>query len=378
MSASASPSEEGASSTDRVRVAAPLADRVFSAASSKLARLVEDHPGRVPVHTTRGRWHLDEDSWAPIWTAGFLAGSMWVLAERTGEAWWREHAQRYSRDLAPRRFDTGTHDVGFLFTPSWGRWRRFEDTEEVRTVLTDAGRTMAARFNPAGRYLSSWVDPGSTFIDIMMNIDVIYAAAEITQESALADVATAHALTTRRHLVRGDATTVHEGWFEPSSGEFLRTATHQGWRGDSSWVRGQAWAIYGFGSAYARTGDRRFLDTARFLADGYIERSTGGLPPNDWEEPAPQYPVEASAASIAAAGLVQLGELCGDGGEKYRRHALRTVELLAAPEFLASSEDDWEGLLQHSIYHLRNGLGVDESVMWGDYYLLEAVQGLTA
>lgn len=353
-----------------------VAERVLSAAERKLSRLVEEHPGRVPVHTTGGRWSLDDDAWAPIWTAGFLAGSLWVLAERTGDPWWRDQAQRYCRDLAPRRHDHGTHDVGFLFSPSWGRWRQFEDTDEVRRVLVDAGRTMAARFNPAGRYLSSWVDPGSTFIDIMMNIDVIYSAAEITGDSGLADIATAHASTTRRHLVRGDHTTVHEAWFDPGTGEFLRTATHQGWRADSSWVRGQTWAIYGFGSAYARTGDSRFLGTALHLADEYIRRSGDRLPPNDWDEPDPPFPVEASAASIAAAGLAQLGELCGVAeGARYREHAVRTVELLAQPTFL-STDDEWDGLVRHATYHLRNGLGVDESVMWGDYYLLDAVERL--
>lgn len=362
--------------TETARLAAPVVDLVLSTAERKLARLVKEHPRRVPVHTTGGRWNLDADAWAPIWTAGFLAGSMWVLAEHTGDPHWREQAERYSRDLAPRRYDTGTHDIGFLFTPSWGRWRRVEDAGEVRGVLVDAGRTMAGRFNRAGRYLSSWVDPGSTFIDIMMNIDIIYSAAELTGDSSLADIATAHALTSRRYLVRGDSTTAHEGWFDPVSGEFLRTATHQGWRADSSWVRGHAWALYGFGTTFTRTGDRRFLETARDLGDEYIRRTGDALPPNDWEEPSPPFPVETSAACIAAAGLAQLGELCGAEGAHYTRRAVRTVELLADPEYLATSDDDWDGLVKHATYHLRNGLGVDESVMWGDYYLLEAVQRL--
>lgn len=105
-------------SAEHARLDPALADRVFSTAERKMSRLVKDHPGRVPVHTTEGRWSLDDDGWAPIWTAGFLAGSLWVLAERSGDPWWREQAQRYSRDLAPRRHDKGTHDIGFLFTPS--------------------------------------------------------------------------------------------------------------------------------------------------------------------------------------------------------------------------------------------------------------------
>ena len=354
-----------------------LHELAFATAESKLRRLLTEHPGRIPTHTVNGHWHLDTDAWAPTWTEGFLTGMLWLLAEHTGESWWREQAERYCRAFAHRSRDTGTHDIGFLFTPSWGRWRRVHETDEVNAVLADAGRTMAARFNPEGRYLSTWVDPGSTSIDVMMNIDIIYEAAEITAHTTLSDIATAHALTSRRHLLRGDATTIHEGWFNLDTGEFLRAATHQGWRADSSWVRGHTWAIYGFGSAYHRTGDLRFLHTAQLLADAYIDRSNDDLPPNDWEEPTPEFPTESSAASIAAAALAQLADLCdGEDAQRYRTHALRTVALLSQPGYLSCDNDDWHGLIQHAIYHRRNNLGVDESVMWGDYYYLEAVDRL--
>ncbi len=43
------------------------------------------------------------------------------------------------------------------------------------------------------------------------------------------------------------------------------------------------------------------------------------------------------------------------------------------PDFLAVDTPSWEGILLHGSYHERRGLGVDESVTWGDYFLLEAV-----
>jgi unsaturated chondroitin disaccharide hydrolase len=143
-------------------------------------------------------------------------------------------------------------------------------------------------------------------------------------------------------------------------------------------VRGHSWAIYGFGSAYARTGDHRFLRTAELLADAYIERTNGELPPNDWEDPAPESATEASAASIAAAGLAQLAELSGAEATRYRDNAIRIITLLSDPEYLASDNTAWDGLIQHATYHRGNNLGVDESVMWGDYYYLEAVDRLLA
>ena len=57
----------------------------------------------------------------------------------------------------------------------------------------------------------------------------------------------------------------------------------------------------------------------------------------------------------------------------YRAYAARILDTLLTPEFLASETPGWEGLLKHGMYHQRKGLGVDESVMWGDYFLMEAV-----
>jgi len=33
----------------------------------------------------------------------------------------------------------------------------------------------------------------------------------------------------------------------------------------------------------------------------------------------------------------------------------------------------WEGILKHGIYHQTKGIGVNESVMWGEYFFVEAV-----
>ena len=124
---------------------------------------------------------------------------------------------------------------------------------------------MALRFNEKGRYLRSFVAADSCFIDIMMNVGIIFEAARATGDEDLLRIATEHCLTTRRHLVRGDGSTAHEAIFDLETGEFLRNGTHQGWRADSSWARGQAWALYGFGTAYALSRRRAFPRHRRAL-----------------------------------------------------------------------------------------------------------------
>ncbi|YCK79705.1 glycoside hydrolase family 88 protein (plasmid) [Arthrobacter sp. D3-18] len=358
-------------------------DATFATAQEQVKNLITNHPDKIPVYTENGQWHFDDDAWAPGWTSGFLTGLIWIFAERTGDPWWREQAEKYSLLVEPRKHDDGTHDVGFLMTPSWGRWHELAPSEKTKDVLVTAGRTLAKSYNPAGKYLKTWVDDGSSFIDIMMNVGIIFQAGALSGDEILTNIAAEHSLTSRRYLVRGDSSTIHEGWFNPKTGEFLRAETHQGYRADSCWVRGLTWAIYGFGTAYEWTGDTRFLDTARHCADYYIER-TGDriIPPNDFDDPHPELQFEASAASIASSALLQLAELLhahgqGIDAEPYENYARRTLARLSTPEFLGRAEEGWEGVIKQATYHRGNNLGVNESVMWGDYYFVEALHKLS-
>ena len=349
-------------------------DEALSFAAEQVRTLITSAPGRLPTYTKGGRWVFDDDPWAPSWNGGFLTGMLWIFAQRTADPWWREQAERYSRSLERRKSDTSTHDIGFILEPSWGRWYDLSGSEHARAVLVEGGRTMAGRLQPAGGYLSTWVDPGSTFIDVMMNVGIIFRAAEYSDDPALAEVALRHCHTSRRHLMRGDGSTLHEAWFDGTTGEFLRAATHQGYRSDSSWARGQAWAIYGFTTAYRHTRDADLLDAARRAADYYIDRTPdGGVPPNDWLDPAPGERWEASAAAIAAAGMLHLAAALGGDGEAYRSYAGGILATLRSTEFIAADTPGWQGVLRHATYHHGNGLGVDESVMWGDHYLVEAL-----
>jgi len=351
------------------------AQAAFDFAGAQLRHLIETYPDTFPVYTLGGKWKHSGEAWTN-WCEGFLGGQLWLMHRHTGDAYWREKAERYSRLIEPRKTDRSVHDLGFLFWSTWKRWYDLTGDPAKRAVVVEAGRTLSLRFKENGQYLRSFVADESLFIDIMMNVGIIFYAAQQAGDANLLRIATQHCLTTRKVLVRGDGSTSHEGLFDLSTGEFLRQSTHQGWRGDSSWARGLAWALYGFGTAYALTRDARFLQTAEACAGFYIERTPAhGIPPNDWDEPNPAVPYESSAAAIAASGLLNLSRLTTDVARArlYRDYALTILDTLTGPEFLADHTPSWEGILKHGIYHQRKGLGVDESVMWGDYFFLEAL-----
>jgi unsaturated chondroitin disaccharide hydrolase len=350
----------------------------FDFAQRQLRHLIETHPHYFPMYTVNGRWKHSGESWTN-WCEGFLGGQLWLIYQHTGDPWWRAKAEHYSRLIEHRKADRTVHDLGFLFWPTWKRWYDLTGDPAINDVVIEAGRTLALRFREKGGYLCSFVAENSLFIDIMMNVGIIFYAAQQTGDASLWRIAHQHCLTTRRTLVRGDGSTAHEGIFDLETGKFLRQSTHQGWRDDSSWARGLAWALYGFGTAYSFTQDVRFLSTAEACANHYIERTpTHGVPPNDWDEPNPALPYESSAAAIAASGMGNLSGLTGDSARAhlYRQYALRILNTLTEPEFLAVETPGWEGILKHGIYHQRKGLGVDESVMWGDYFFLEALSNV--
>lgn len=344
-------------------------------AAAKLEHLVTEYPDHLPLFTVDGTWKHDEEPWTN-WCEGFPPGMMWILARQLDSDVWRSRAEHYSTLLRGRELDRQVHDLGFTFWSAWRPWFLASGDESLNEVIIEAGRTMGLRFHEPSGFLRSFLAEDSTFIDIMMNVGIIFYAARQSNDLELLARVETHCENTRRFLVRGDGSTAHEGIFDLSTGEFLRQSTQQGYRCDSSWARGQGWALYGFGTVYAFTGDERYLHTAQACADFFIERTGESfVPPNDWDEPNPALPYESSAGAIAASGLLQLAALVSDPDQsrRYAEYAFGMVRTLTGPRFLASSDHEWEGILKHGSYHETKNLGVDESVMWGEFFFVETL-----
>jgi unsaturated chondroitin disaccharide hydrolase len=358
-----------------------LFDDAFRFAQQQVRRLVENHPGFYPMYTINGRWKHEGPAWTH-WCDGFLPGMMWIFDKRSAanggdDGYWREQAIRYTTPLEPRKLDREVHDLGFLFLSTYYRWYQITHDQKLKDVIVEAGRTLALRYREKGQYLRSFAGEDSLFIDIMMNVGIIFYAARETGDRRLRDIAVRHSLTTRRVLVRGDGSTAHEGIFDLETGEFLRQTTQQGYRGDSCWSRGLAWALYGFSTSYEYSRDPRFLETAEACADYYITHANpDGVPPWDFAAPPEgRKLLDTSAAAIAASGLLRLCRLLQDPvkGHLYWSTALLILRSLCE-KYLAKKDKKWEGILKGGLYHIHRELGVDESVIWGEYFFVEALE----
>ncbi len=354
----------------------PRLERAFETAEAKVKALITAEPDFFPIYTVGGKWKHGGELWTD-WCAGFLTGMMWQFTRRTGDLWWRGKAEHHSRLLEHKKEDRAVHDLGFIFLNSYLPW--YEETQDpaLNDVLIQAGRTLAMRFNPQGKYLRSFVSPESLFIDIMMNVPIIFYAARETDDKALHDLAVAHCRTTERTLVRPDGGTAHEGIFNPETGEFLHQSTHQGLNAESDWTRGLAWSLYGFTTVFSYTKDPADLAVAQRNADHFLNRLPDSfIPPWDFDVPeGPDRIDDTSAGAIAASGLLDLARATTDeaASQRYRQGALCLLNALCTDRNVAWEDPNWEGVLKHGVYHFHKKLGVDESVMWGEYFFVEAL-----
>ena len=136
---------------------------------------------------------------------------------------------------------------------------------------------MAQLYNPAvGAMLSRPNEEFNVIIDSLMKPQFLWWAAENGGPKRYATIARAHALTIARDFVRADGSTCHICYYDEVTGALVRReARESAYSVDSTWARGQAWAILGFAAAYRETG-RRAAARRGACGDGLVPRQRPG------------------------------------------------------------------------------------------------------
>ena len=369
--------------------AAPILD---AAAARYLApaQRRDPHDGYPRFADSTGVWqvtHLNE------WTSGFFPGTLWYLYAHSGNPQLREQAERWTTPLLliPRR-NSYTHDLGFQYMSSFGLAYRLTGEPRFRHPIMQAARLLAARFDPEVGALKSWnwTDPARPFpviADNMMNLELLFwAARQPDGDPRWKDIAVQHARTTMKQHVRADGGSYHVVVFDPGDGRVIERSTHQGHADESTWARGQAWLLYGFTMAYRETGEPEFLQTARRVADYFVAHLPADMVPC-WDFQAPGCPGtarrDASAAAIAAAGLLELGAITGANTvtdtytdtDTYVTAAERILASLGSSTYFSTAMGN-EALLRHAVGNHPAGTEIDVGLIYGDYYFVEALTRL--
>jgi unsaturated chondroitin disaccharide hydrolase len=328
-----------------------------------------------PQETRFEKWtFLDSGGWV----GGFWPGLLWLAHLDTGDPVFLRLAEDACDRLAPRRDDTSTHDLGFLFYPSWVTGYRLTGDRRRRDGALRAATTLCGRYNERGRYLRAWGEQGTDdragkiIVDTMMNLDLLLWASAESGDKRFAEIAAAHAGTAAAHLVRPDGSTCHTFDFDPGTGAPLGPGTHQGYSADSCWSRGQAWALYGFTTVHRRTGRDDFLDTARAVADHFVANlPDDGVPFWDFRSPYLPYDVrDSSAGAVAACGLLDLGTVTGH--EPYTQAATHILDGLTST-CLTTRSTRADAVLTRATSGRPQERGIEVSLPYADYYFVEAL-----
>lgn len=349
---------------------------VMRFAERQLARThAEVRPGRFPNYTTRsGHWHTSN---AAGWTSGFFPGELWLAHRWSGRRVWARRAARRQTALAGQASSSATHDVGFIVLTSYGAAWRATHESRYRRVLLRAGASLASRFNGRVGATRSWGRRGgrrfTVIVDNLMNIQLLFWGARHGGPAVWREMAHRHALTTLRNHVRPDGSTFHVVDFDARTGAVLRRRTKQGAADDSTWARGQAWAIYGLAASYGQTHDPRLLRGARRVARWWLRNvPSDHVPYWDFDARLPA-PRDSSAAAVAASGLLDLArrETSRRNARRYKRAAVATLRSLASPRFLARGTRS-RSILLHGTANEPRG-SHDTGLVYGDYYFLEGL-----
>ena len=398
----------------------------------------------TPVFTEKGQYATR--GWTE-WTQGFQFGSAVLQFDATGDDKFLDIGYKGTlKYMTSHVSHVGVHDHGFNNISTYGNLRRLMregkvpyDSQEMNfyeLALKVSGAVQAARWTsiPEGGYIYSFNGPHSLFVDTVRSLRVLAVGHQLghslmgekDRKISLLERLVQHAQSTAEYCIyygegrdhydiRGR--TAHESIFNLNDGSYRCPSSQQGYSPFSTWTRGLAWAICGYSEQleflmtlkdadFKPFGGRKKLNAmmlraAKATADFYIQNScVDGIP--IWDTGAPNVhcmgdyltkrsnpnnnyePVDSSAASIAAQGLIRLGNYLVDSGEKsagskYRQAGLTVAATLLDEPYL-STESKHQGLVLHSIYHRPNGwdyvprgnkIPFGESSMWGDYHARE-------
>lgn len=375
-----------------------MVENAFSVAERQLAAQLKAVPEPVAFPRTIRNGELYTTKMND-WTEGFYPGCLWYIYENNRDESWKQSALKWTEALEPLKKLTNHHDIGFLMYCSFGNAYRLTGNEAYKDVLVESARSLCTRFNEktgcieSWNYRKAWNGKDEWFfpviIDNMMNLELLYFATKVTGDSLFAKVANKHAETTARNHFRDDYSSYHVVNYDEETGEVLHRATCQGFSDNSTWARGQAWAIYGYTMAYRETKKTDFLNMAVHTADFWLNHPRlpkDGIPywdfnagqegyVPDWNYDPQRFkviPRDASAAAIAASAFLELSEYVTEG-KKYFKAAEQILQSLSSSEYVAEPGTNCNFILKHSVGSIPHGVEIDVPLVYADYYYLEAL-----
>ncbi len=357
------------------------AEETFKKIDAKMSEMTIRSRDKIPDGVTEDGFHKEKSiTW---WTNGFWGGLNWLLYNYTKNENYMLTAKSSEKkmDEALAQYEKLHHDVGFMWHILSGASYQLTGDTGSRTRNLFAASTLMSRFVIDGGYIIAWNSKNAanwTIIDCLMNLPLLYWASKELGDDRFKRVAMAHADMAIMDHLREDGSVVHIAEHDRETGEVVKTYGGQGSAEGSSWSRGQAWALYGFVISYIHTGEERYLNAAKQVANYFIANCCDDwLPRVDFRAPEEPVMYDTTAGACAACGLIELAKILPENeGGMYMNGA---VNMLRAMEEKCCNFDPSNdhmldyGTVRFPVDGDMKKAEVHISIIYGDYFFTEAI-----
>lgn len=326
-------------------------------------------------HVSENNLYAAEDN--TLWTSSFYPGIAFLAYDITGDKKYLAHTTEYLDSFEDRLVHRRhiSHDLGFLYTLSCVADYKLTGSKRAYDLAQNAANMLAERYNEKGQYIQAWGEMGISYpnvkiiIDTMLNLPLLYWS----EQEANHRIAYNHAKTAAKYLIRKDFSSYHTYLMNPETGEAVCGKTHQGYEDESTWARGQAWAVYGYVLSYRYSQDEQFLDVAQKTAEVFINNLPADYVPYwDFTFHDDNKDIrDTSAAAIFCCGLLELCNYVSEEEAEYYRKIVFAMMKSLYQNYSTKDIPSSSGFLKEGVYHRNDG--ANECVIWGDYFYFEAL-----
>ena len=211
-----------------------------------------------------------------------------------------------------------------------------------------------------------------------MNLELLFWAWNETGDPVFFNIAVKHAETTMKNHFRNNYSSYHVINYDTITGQAKNKCTHQGFSDESSWARGQAWALYGYVMTYRESKNPMFLQQAEKIANYILNMEN--LPSDFipyWDFSVPEIkkePRDVSAATIIASALYELSTYSKTNKDQYLKIANSMILSLSSKQYFNKVGSNLGLLLKHSTGSKPKVSEIDVPLIYADYYFLEALK----
>ncbi|MFW6351143.1 MAG: hypothetical protein ACOC2E_02035 [Bacteroidota bacterium] len=338
--------------------------------------------GFMPRNIGKGQknWNLTRVS---NWTAGYYSGILWNIYAFTGDTYWKDHAHRYTQMLMP---DWQTYfnrqDFAHSLMLSFGNGYAATGDSSYYQILMKAADLihydlLQKTLNRGHKVNNPSEKVQSPFWDHILNYHLLFWAARNGKPEYF-DLAVKSMDKRLPVLDSMDNLLTKEVSINFSSMENKKEISIPPQKNNTipsiEPVVRFSWMIYACIITYQETQEKKYLILAEKMADIFIQKlPKDQIPGWSFDKNAPGYSIkDASAATVSASAFLQIFSISeSENKEQYFQTAQSILTTLSSGKYKSGETN--QAYLLHSIGRDPWGVEADVSLIYTDYYYLEAL-----